>query len=242
MIPYMGGRSKDELTSLQSSTAIRRLGSKPAALRSIADALGDPSTLLAPQSGQESEDSAQDTIPKAQTIYSCRCNARFYRSTRLGQLSFYKDHRSHHHVLGCPRFGVQPFQNKRTYKIAWSGLSKIVSRTIEISLQISLGAGAWSLAPQITAHRTIQELQDPAFALTYVLNQYNANVIWGNTRHYPAVVHSYFSRLENVYRSRISCVTDYMESGQTILQTILGFNKLPCRPAPSPLIFSLSEQ
>ena len=212
------------------------MGAKPAALRSIADNLGGPDALKLTHGARYSYNTVKDQTTHPRQVLSavCRCKARSYRRTRWGQVSFYEDNYRTDHLPGCPRFGIPAVGGKRTYALAWGGLLKIVSMAVEVTFSIKSGAGAWSLGPHLVAYRMVDELQDPAFALTFVLDRW---AFFTEVRSIDnidtKIIQSYFSRLENAYRSGKSRVTDYTEKSGSILQAILSCRKNTGRDSQS---------
>lgn len=155
----------------------------------------------------------------------CTCSnwvtARCYRRSRSwGYFVFNEEGRSEQsHLPDCPLFEVIPPKATRTFSLIYTGISKIISTAIEISLSSRQQGGIRSISPSLRYYHMVDQNLSPAFSLTKILRLYLYDLPFSPPE--STVILSYISRIYNVYLSRKSHATDYVDTGETVLHVVL---------------------
>ncbi|KAK8062984.1 hypothetical protein PG997_015081 [Apiospora hydei] len=111
-------------------------------------------------------------------LVSCDCPIRKSRlHTRKSWWSaafFTQTEEVKYHLPGC-RFSVSPADERyQTYGFAFTGLQRILSKAVQVSISLHSRAGAFSVVPMIKYHAMVDKRRAPAFRLISLLREWLA--------------------------------------------------------------------
>lgn len=144
-----------------------RLLAKPSLLRDMCDAV----ETVNRSPGQLSD----DTWTYMGGRLSCTCghrqSSRHLRSAAWGPVLVSSEATTEQHFAGCPAAQIMATAtNKRKVVLNYTGLRYILQSAIQLSLNISWGAGSCSVSPSFAYHPTIDSETAPAFKIVRILS------------------------------------------------------------------------
>ncbi|KAH6641013.1 hypothetical protein F5144DRAFT_562295 [Chaetomium tenue] len=164
------------LQEITPEMATGRLLAKPGVLKDISDAAA---TLMKPSGiGTTMNHHHATRFSNAVSTYtggslSCLCRHRRRVRTKTavwGSLVLSSEAATEQHLPGCPATQVV-IGTDRSHKVglAYTGLRNILNSAIQLSFQISWGAGAWSLSPNFTYYPSVDAETAPVFRILFLL-------------------------------------------------------------------------
>lgn len=152
--------------SVTSQLVPARLLAKPSLLRDIAD--GTDATSSNP--------SVDDVwVNNTGGRFSCLCRRRRQGRVKVknvtwGPLLFSVEAATNQHVPGCPLAQVLTvIDGSQKMSVTYTGLRNLVNSAIQLSFNMTWGAGAWSLSPSFTYYPTVDQKTAPAFRMMNLL-------------------------------------------------------------------------
>ncbi|KAK8078568.1 pyruvate decarboxylase [Apiospora saccharicola] len=108
---------------------------------------------------------------------SCICGRRLRTNmsleySQLGSLYLYREVTSRGHYPYCPMYKTLAPKQKRRYGLLYTGLMQAIKGAIDITFNMTSGAGGWSVSPGFRYSPTVDTTQDPAFRVLNVHREF----------------------------------------------------------------------
>lgn len=155
--------------------ATGRLLAKPGVLKDICDATG---TLTSPRGFGPSINHHATRFSDAVSIYtggsfSCLCRHRRRLRTKnvvWGSFVLSSEVTTEQHLPGCPATQVMiGTDGSQKVGVTYTGLRRLLKSAVQLSFEMSWGAGAWSLSPSFTYYPSVDSRTEPAFRILSML-------------------------------------------------------------------------
>ncbi|KAK8135217.1 hypothetical protein PG984_007229 [Apiospora sp. TS-2023a] len=164
------------------SRAVARLAAKPAAFGELCGILPPHGGLEATPSGiidanptrnnpEQSNSRQGSTLAwNSKTTASCICGRKLQTKmsleySQLGSLYLYREATSTGHSPYCPLYKTIAPKEDRRYGLRYTGLMQAIKGAIDITFNMTSGAGGWSVSPGFRYYPTVDAAQDPAFRI-----------------------------------------------------------------------------
>ncbi|KAK3297421.1 uncharacterized protein B0H64DRAFT_392114 [Chaetomium fimeti] len=164
--------------------ATGRLLAKPRVLKDICDAAGAQTSPTSGGMVQAIDHRATHSGDAISTYYtggslSCLCRHRRRVRTQnvvLGSLMFSSEAATEQHLPGCPAARVL-IGTDRSQKVGvtYTGLRRLLNSAVQLSFEMTWGAGAWSLSPSFTYYPSVDAETAPAFKVLRLLSVSRVN-------------------------------------------------------------------
>ncbi|KAK2758044.1 hypothetical protein FQN54_004450 [Arachnomyces sp. PD_36] len=198
--PAINERSQE----ITPAVATGRLLAKPGVLKDICDVTG---TKARPNSSGTLSTTSQDAteIGGAAPMYfggrfSCLCRHRRRLQRKNLAWGFFTaslETATEEHLPGCRAAdAITNTDRSRKISLTYTGFRRLLNSAIQLSFAIPSGAGAWSLAPNLTYYPTVDEKTAPAFKMLSLATSSGGTLLsWAERKKLIALLVSAIFRL-----------------------------------------------
>jgi hypothetical protein len=160
---------QDELR-MTHRVATGRFLAKPSVLREICDVTGAVSSLE--RDGHDRDQFWNLVRSLAGRAMVCRCRLR--RQIRRNNFTWSSlvvsvETAVPEHLPGCPLGQATSTNRSRKLSLTYTGLGRILNSAVQLSFEMTRGAGGWSISPSFTYYPTVDAEVAPAFRILTLL-------------------------------------------------------------------------
>lgn len=209
--------------------ATGRLLAKPGVLKDICDATG---TLTSPHRVRPSINHHATRFSDAVSTYtggSLSCLCRYRRRVRTknvvwGSLVLSSEAATEQHLPKCPAAQVTiSTDGSQKVGVTYTGLRRLLNAAVQLSFEMSWGAGAWSLSPGFTYYPSVDSRTAPAFRILSMLSDMWAPLGWKRNAAWAKVTISAMSAILRLFRANKMSPRAVDENNQSLVHHLIEY-------------------